>query len=83
MPDDTPQLALWRSEFGRAYTDYCARVPAVPRLGLESFAAVWSAIAALGSISWPALVSRLPAVAGTLALAALAAISERVPHLLR
>jgi hypothetical protein len=58
-------------------------VPAVPCIGLESIAAVWSAIAALGSISWPVLRSRLPAVAGTLALAALAAISERVPHLLR
>jgi len=80
----TPLEDAWLTErFGATYIDYCARVPAVPRLGLESMAAVWSAILALGSISWPALVSRLPAVAATLALAAVAALSERVPHLLR
>src|SRR5207237_964779 len=34
----------WLAErFGRAYLDYCARVPALPRIALPTFAAVWSA----------------------------------------
>jgi undecaprenyl-diphosphatase len=80
----TPLEDAWLAErFGRAYDDYCARVPALPRVALASFAAVWSAIGLLGSTSWRTLVRRLPAVAGTLALAALAEMSERLPHLLR
>jgi undecaprenyl-diphosphatase len=79
-----PLEDAWLAErFGRAYADYCARVPALPRIALPSFAAVWSATGSLGSTSWRTVVRRLPAVAGTLALAALAEMSERVPHLLR
>jgi undecaprenyl-diphosphatase len=75
---------VWLAErFGRAYIDYCARVPALPRLTLTTFAAVWSAMASLGSTSPRALVRGLMAAAGTLALAALAEMSERLPHLLR
>jgi undecaprenyl-diphosphatase len=74
----------WLAErFGPAYVEYCARVPALPRVALASFAAVWAAMGSLGSTSWHTVVRRLPAVAVTLALAALAEMSERVPHLLR
>lgn len=86
----TPLEDAWLAErFGHAYVDYCARVPALPRLALPSLAAVWSAIGALGpngvlaQTSWRALVWRLPAVAATLALAAFAELSERGPHLFR
>jgi steroid 5-alpha reductase family enzyme len=79
-----PLEDAWLAErFGRAYVEYCARVPALPRIALPSFAAVWSAIGALGSASWLTVARRLPAVAVTLALAALAELSERLPHLLR
>jgi len=74
----------WLAErFGRAYIDYCARVPALPRVTLRTFAAVWSAMASLGSTSRRTLVRGLMAAAGTLALATLAEMSERLPHLLR
>ncbi|PYM88191.1 MAG: hypothetical protein DME13_03195, partial [Candidatus Rokuibacteriota bacterium] len=66
--------------FGRAYVDYCARVPALPRIALPTFAAVWSAV---GSMSWRQDVRSLIAAAATLALAVLAEMSERIPHLLR
>jgi hypothetical protein len=79
-----PLEDAWLAErFGRTYIDYCARVPALPRIALASFAAVWSAIGSLGSMSWPTLVRRLPAMVLTLALAAVAEMSERLPHLLR
>jgi undecaprenyl-diphosphatase len=79
-----PLEDAWLAErYGRAYIDYCARVPALPRIALASFAAVWSAIGSLGSMSWPTLVRRLPAMVLTLALAAVAEMSERLPHLLR
>ena|GEM_PF-1919864 len=79
-----PLEDAWMAErMGREYIDYCARVPALPRIALASFAAVWSAIASLGSTSWPTLARRLPALATTLALAAVAEMSERLPHLLR
>jgi len=71
----------WLAErFGRAYLDYCARVPALPRIALPTFAAVWSAV---GSMSWRQDVRSLIAAAATLALAVLAEMSERIPHLLR
>ncbi|PYN20885.1 MAG: hypothetical protein DMD76_22995 [Candidatus Rokuibacteriota bacterium] len=74
----------WLAErFGRAYIDYCARVPAWPRVTLTTFAAVWSAMASLGTPSRRTVVRGLVAAAGTLALAALAEMSERLPHLLR
>jgi protein-S-isoprenylcysteine O-methyltransferase Ste14 len=86
----TPLEDAWLAErFGRAYVEYCARVPALPRLGLPSFAAVWAAIAALGPggvlarTSWRSVVWRLPSVATTLALAAIAELSECGPHLFR
>lgn len=79
-----PLEDAWLAErFGRAYAEYCARVPALPRIALPSFAAVWAAIGSLGSASWLTVARRLPAVAVTLALAALAEFSERLPHLLR
>src|SRR2546430_15418209 len=38
----------WLAErFGRAYIDYCARVPACPWVPLPTFAAVWAAFAFL------------------------------------
>jgi hypothetical protein len=74
----------WLAErFGRAYIDYCARVPPLPRVGLTTFAAVWSAMGSLGSLSWTALARRLPATVVTLALAVVAEISEWLPHLFR
>ena len=74
----------WLAErFGRAYVDYCARVPALPRIALPTFAAVWSAVGSIGSMSWRQDVRSLVAVAATLALAVLAEMSERLPHLLR
>ena len=74
----------WLAErFGRAYVDYCARVPALPRIALPTFAAVWSAVGSIASMSWRRDVGSLIAVAATLALAALAEMSERLPHLLR
>jgi len=86
----TPLEDAWLAErFGHAYVEYCARVPALPRLALPSFAAVWAAIGALGPggvlarMSWRSFVCRLPAVAATLAVAALAELSERGPHLFR
>jgi undecaprenyl-diphosphatase len=86
----TPLEDAWLAErFGHPYVEYCARVPALPRLALPSFAAVWAAIGALGPAgvlartSWRSIVWRLPAVAATLALAALAQLSERGPHLFR
>jgi undecaprenyl-diphosphatase len=79
-----PLEDAWLAErMGREYIDYCARVPALPRIALASFAAVWSAIGSLGSMSWPTVARRLPALATTLALAAVAEMSERLPHLLR
>ena len=66
---------------GRAYIDYCARVPPLPRIALPTFAAVWSAVGSLGSVSWATLARRLPATAVTLAVGAVAEISEWVPHL--
>jgi len=79
-----PLEDAWLAErLGASYVDYCARVPALPRIALASFAAVWSAIGSLGSMSWPVVVRRLPATAVTLALAAVAEMSERLPHLLR
>ena len=78
-----PLEDAWLAQrFGRAYAEYCARVPALPRIALASFAAVWSALGSVGSASWPAVARRLPAVAVTLALAALAEWSDRLPHLL-
>jgi len=44
---------------------------------------VWAAIASLGPTSWPTVARRLPALATTLALAAVAEMSARLPHLLR
>jgi protein-S-isoprenylcysteine O-methyltransferase Ste14/membrane-associated phospholipid phosphatase len=74
----------WLAErFGRAYVDYCARVPALPRIALPTFAAVWSAVGSIGSMSWRRDVRSLIAMAATLALAVLAEMSERLPHLLR
>ena len=79
-----PLEDAWLAErLGREYIDYCARVPALPRIALASFAAVWSAIASLGPTSWPTVARRLPALATTLALAAVAEMSARLPHLLR
>jgi len=79
-----PLEDAWLAErFGRAYIDYCARVPPLPRVGLTTFAAVWSAMASLGSLSWATLVRRLPATVVTLALAVVAEISEWLPHLFR
>jgi hypothetical protein len=74
----------WLAErSGRAYLDYCARVPALPKIALLTFAAVWSAVGSIGSMSWRRDVRSLIAVAATLALAVLAEMSERLPHLLR
>jgi protein-S-isoprenylcysteine O-methyltransferase Ste14 len=79
-----PLEDAWLAErFGRAYIDYCARVPPLPRIGLATFAAVWSARGSLGSLSWPTLARRLPATVVTLALAAVAEMSEWLPHLFR
>ena len=69
--------------FGRAYVEYCGRVPALPRIALATFAAVWSAIGSIGSTSWRSVIRGLVAVAATLALAVLAEMSERLPHLFR
>ena len=74
-----PLEDAWLAErLGRAYIDYCARVPALPRIALATFGAVWSA---MGSLSWMTLGRRLPATAVTLALAAVAEMSEWLPHL--
>jgi undecaprenyl-diphosphatase len=79
-----PLEDAWLGErFGRAHADYCAHVPALPRIALATFAAVWSALGSVGSTSWASVARRLPAVAVTLALAALAEWSERLPHLWR
>ena len=78
-----PLEDAWLAQrFGRAYAEYCARVPALPRIALASFAAVWSASGSVGSASWPTVARRLPAVGVTLALAALAEWSDRLPRLL-
>ena len=78
-----PLEDAWLAQrFGRAYAEYCARVPALPRIALASFAAVWSALGSVGSASWPTVARRLPAVGVTLALAALAEWSDRLPRLL-
>lgn len=74
---------LLAARFGRAWADYCARVPSLPRLTPATFAALGQALRGPGSTSWRPLVRQLPAVAGTLALAALAQGSEYLPHLLR
>ena len=77
-----PLEDAWLAErLGRAYIDYCARVPALPRIALATFAAVWSARGSLGSLSWVTLAHRLPATAVTLALAIVAEMSEWLPHL--
>ena len=74
----------WLAErFGDAYANYAARVPALPRIALASFAAVWSAIASVRSASWATIVRSVPAVAATLALAVLAELSESWPRLFR
>ena len=79
-----PLEDAWLGErFGRAHADYCAHVPALPRIALATFAAVWSALGSVGSTSWASVARRLPAVAVTLALAALAEWSERLPHFWR
>jgi undecaprenyl-diphosphatase len=79
-----PLEDAWLAErVGRTYVEYCARVPALPRIALASFAAVWSAVGSPGSASWATVARRLPAMATTLGLAAVAEVSERVPHLLR
>ena len=77
VPLEDAKLA---ERFGRAYAEYRHRVPVFPRFTLTTLAATWSA---MGGASWRALVRGLPAVAVTLALAVLAEMSERVPHLLR
>src|SRR5262249_44909943 len=68
---------------GHASVDSCARVPALPRIALPPFAAVGSAVGSLGSVSWGSLMRHLPATAVTVALAAVAEMSEWLPHLLR
>jgi protein-S-isoprenylcysteine O-methyltransferase Ste14/membrane-associated phospholipid phosphatase len=76
-----PLEDAWLAErLGRAYIDYCARVPALPRMALATFGAVWAAMASL-TLSWGTLARRLPATAVTLALAAVAEMSEWLPHL--
>jgi len=80
VPLDDAWLA---DRIGRAYVDYCARVPALPRISLPTFAAVWSAVGSFGSVSWATLARHLPATAVTLAVAAVAEMSEWLPHLLR
>ena len=79
-----PVEDAWLAErFGAAYAEYAGRVPGLPRIALASFAAVWSAIGSLPSVSWDTAVRSLPAVAATLALAALAGLSDGWPRLLR
>jgi undecaprenyl-diphosphatase len=74
----------WLAErFGAAYVDYCARVPALPRVALATVAAVWSAVGSLRAASWPSVVRSLPAVGVTLALAALAELGDAWPRLFR
>jgi protein-S-isoprenylcysteine O-methyltransferase Ste14 len=77
-----PLEDAWLAErIGRGYIDYCARVPMLPPMALASFAAVWAAMGSLGSLSWATLAQRLPAATVTLALAAVAEVSEWLPHL--
>jgi undecaprenyl-diphosphatase len=79
-----PVEDAWLADrFGGAYAEYAARVPALPRMALASFAAVWSAIGSLRSVSWDTAVRGLPAVLVMLALAALAGFSDGWPRLLR
>src|SRR3989442_7277116 len=77
----TPLEDAWLAErFGRAYAEYCARVPALPRIALPSFAAVWAAIGSPGSASWLTGPRRLPAPAVAVALAAPGRLRARLPR---
>ena len=68
---------------GRAYTDYCARVPRFPRPTAAVIAAGSMAVVRPGATPWRSIRQELPALGTILGLSVLAETHKFLPHLWR